>query len=187
MVRIALGAVACLFMLSACGERPQAIGPASTPSAARLSPEITKPVEVSRFVAAPCSMIKPTQPIARDLLPGVASENSCTWPARTPQQPEITVTVTRTSGGLEALYRRRDQLPLFEPVEIAGFPAVHIDAEHSVANRGRCTVGVGVADDAVITVTATIADPKTLNYPVPCADADLLATSIITGMTGGSP
>jgi hypothetical protein len=40
-----------------------------------------------------------------------------------------------------------------------------------------------VAEDALITVTSRISDPKTLNYPVPCPDTDLFASAIVADIT----
>jgi hypothetical protein len=183
MSRKGLGLVACLVVLAGCAS-PEAIsmsGPAERP--ARLAPEVQLPMDMAPFADAPCTMLKSGQAATKDLAEGVGDGTTCTWHAKTPQQPEITATVDLKSGGLEALYRRRPQLPYFEPVEIAGYPAVRTDTERSVADQGRCTVSVGMAEDALLVVTSTIADAKTLNYPVPCPDTDLFATTLVTGIT----
>jgi hypothetical protein len=185
MSRFGLGLVACLVVLSACG-KPQPInmsGPPPSPS--RLAPEIALPLDVSQYVRSPCSLLKPGQPVTQELSEGFSDGPKCTWSAKTPQQPELTATIDTTSGGLEGLYRTRSRLPYFEPTEVQSYPAVRHDAEQTVPDKGRCTVSVGLSETALLTVTSSIADPKTLNYPVPCPDADLLAGAIVTDITRG--
>lgn len=183
MLRIGLGLVACLVVLCGCAQ-PQSISMASPPPApTRLAPEVSLPLDVSEYAKAPCSLLKPGQAITRDLAEGVAEGPTCRWRAKTAQQPEITATVDLKSGGLESLYQKRSRLPYFEPTEVGGFPAVRMDSERAVPDQGRCTVAVGVTDATTLTITSTIADPKTLNYPVPCPDADLFANAIIGDIT----
>ncbi|MBP2325858.1 hypothetical protein JOF56_006243 [Kibdelosporangium banguiense] len=185
MSRIGLGLVACLVVLSACG-KPQTISMSSPPpSPSRLAPEIALPVEIAQYVQVPCTMLKPGQAVTKELSEGFNDGPKCTWSAKTPQQPELTATVDLTSGGLEGLYRKRSRLPYFEPTDVQGYPAVRYDPERTVPDQGRCTVSVGLSETALLTVTSRIADPKTLNYPVPCPDADLLAGAIVTDITRG--
>jgi hypothetical protein len=179
MSRSWLGLVACLVVLGGCAD-PQAISMSSPPpSPSRLAPEISLPLNVTQYADAPCTMLRADQQVTKDLSPGVAEGPTCTWRAKTPQQPEITATVDLKSGGLEALYRKRSRMPYFEPTEIGGFPAVRTDPERPVPDQGRCTVSVAVAENALITITSAIADPETLNYPVPCPDVDLFASAVI--------
>ncbi|ONI91369.1 hypothetical protein ALI144C_01425 [Actinosynnema sp. ALI-1.44] len=188
MIRIGLCALAgvALLVLGGCGSPPGhgIVMATPPPSPSRLAPEVPLPLEVKRYATEPCSMLRPDQPVTKDLVPGSnEGGNTCVWRARTPQQPLMTATVDLASGGLEGLYRKRNRLPYFEPTEIQGYPAVRHDPERAIPDQGRCTVSVGVAEDALLTVTTTIADPKTLNYPVPCPDADLLANAIIGDVT----
>ncbi|MET0235109.1 MAG: DUF3558 family protein [Kibdelosporangium sp.] len=185
MSRIGLGVVACLVVLGACG-KPQTISMSSPPSSpSRLAPGISLPLNVAQYATAPCTVLKPGQPLTQELSTGFEDGPKCTWSAKTPQQPELTATIDLTSGGLEALYRQRSRLPYFEPTDIQGYPAVRHDDSRTVPDKGRCTVSVGLADNALLTVTSTIADPETLNYPVPCPDADLLAGAIVTDLPKG--
>jgi Protein of unknown function (DUF3558) len=183
MVRKGLGVAACLVVLAGCA-RPEALtvsGTQETPT--RLAPEVPLPIDLSPYADAPCTLLKSELAVTRDLAAGKADGTTCTWPAKTPQQPEMTATVDVKSDGLEGLYRRRSQLPYFEPTDIAGYPAVRTDNELSVPNQGRCTVSVGLADKGLLIVTSAIADSKTLNYPVPCPDTDLFATAIVSDIT----
>jgi hypothetical protein len=185
MSRFGLGLVACLVVLSACG-KPQTISMSSPPSSpSRLAPEIALPMDVSQYLTDPCSMLKPGQAVTRELSEGFADGPKCTWSAKTPQQPELTATIDTASGGLEGLYRKRSRLPYFEPTDVQGYPAVRHDEQRTIPDKGRCTVSVGLSETALLTVTSSIADPKTLNYPVPCPDADLLAGAIVTDITRG--
>lgn len=183
MSRVRLGMVACLVALGGCAN-PQAISMSSPPpSPSRLAPDVALPLNVGPYADAPCTVLRPGQQLTKDLGAGIPEGPTCTWRAKTAQQPEITATVDLKSGGLEALYHRRSRLPYFEPTEIGGFPAVRTDPERTVPDEGRCTVSVGVSENAMITVTSAIADPQTLNYPVPCPDADLFASAIINDIT----
>lgn len=182
MFRFGLAGVAvCVLVLSGCASRTQAISMASPPpSPSRVAPEISLPLDIKQYAGDPCSMLKPGQAVTRDLAAGVADGPTCTWKAKTAQQPEMTATVDTVSGGLEGLYRKRVRLPYFEPTEVQSYPAVRYDSERTVPDQGRCTVSVGLSEDALLTITTTIADPKTLNYPVPCPDAELLANAIVS-------
>jgi hypothetical protein len=186
MFRIGLGVMACIVLLGGCAARDtQGITLATLPpSPSNLAPDIPLPLDLKQYADTPCSMLKPGQAITRELAEGVnEAGNTCTWRAKTPQQPQMTATIDLTSGGLEGLYRKRVRLPYFEPTDVQNYPAVRYDADRSVPDQGRCAVSVGVAEDALLTVTTTIADPKTLNYPVPCPDAELLANAIIADIT----
>jgi hypothetical protein len=186
MSRLGLGLVACLVGLCACA-RPAALT-VSAPSdntTTRLAPDIPLTLDISSYATAPCTLLKPDQPVTKDLGEGTSEGATCTWHAKTPQQPEMTATVDLTSGGLEALYQQKSRLPYFEPTNIAGFPAVRYDPERSVPDQGHCTVSVGIAPNALLTFTSTIADSKTLNYPVPCPDTDLFATTVVTDVAKG--
>jgi hypothetical protein len=184
MLRIGLGLVACLTVLCGCGQ-PQALTVTAPEgnSPAKLAPQIPLQLDVSSYASAPCTLLKPGVPVAKELAEGVSDGATCTWHAKTAYQPQMTVTVDLTSGGLEALYRKRARVPFFEPTDIAGYPSVHVDTERSVPDQGQCTVSVGVSENALITVTSMIADPKTLNYPVPCPDTDVFATALVSEIT----
>ncbi|MCE7003581.1 DUF3558 domain-containing protein [Kibdelosporangium philippinense] len=185
MFRIGLGVAACLVVLGGCAQRGQGIIMATPPPPpSRLAPEVSLPLDIKQYADNPCSMLKQGQPVTKDLAAGVnEGGNTCTWRAKTPQQPQMTATIDLVSGGLEGLYGKRTRLPYFEPTDIQNYPAVRYDADRAVPDQGRCTVSVGVAEDALLTVTTTIADSRTLNYPVPCPDAELLANAIISDIT----
>ena len=70
-------------------------------------------------------------------------------------------------------------------VGVRSFAAVRYDTVHSVPDQGQCTVDVGVSPSAMLTVTSKIADSGTLNYPVPCPDAELFATAVVNSITKG--
>jgi uncharacterized protein DUF3558 len=181
MRRIGLGLTACLVVLAGCA-RPEALSVAAPDpsSPAKLAPQIPLPLDISSYADAPCTLLKPGTPVAGDMATGVPDGATCTWKAKTPLQPQITVTVDLKSGGLEALYRKRARLPYFEPTDIAGYPAVHTDTDRSVPDQGQCTVNVGMNEVTMITVTSTIADQRSLNYQVPCPDTDVFATALVS-------
>lgn len=187
MSRRRLAVAAFLMSLSACAH-PQALSvsnPSGDGTSGKLAPDVPVPLDITSYAADPCSILDADQPAAKDLGESTSDGPTCTWHARTPQQPEMTVTVDVQSGGLESLYRNRSQLPYFEPTSIASYPAVRYDKERSVPDQGRCTVSVGIAETQMVTVTSRIADSGTLNYPVPCPDTDLFATAIMKSVMKG--
>ncbi|TCO54884.1 DUF3558 domain-containing protein [Actinocrispum wychmicini] len=175
---------ACVLLLAAC--TTSQTGSAGLSSSSRLSPPVLVPLDASRFVGAPCTLLKSSQPVTHDVIAGTAAGSTCTWQGAKPRYPTYTATVDTTSGGLETLYRNRSTLKFFEPTEIGGFPAVHTDPQAAAADHGRCTLTMGVADDSVITVVSTATDPKSTNYSSPCTDADALAHAIIATIKSGN-
>lgn len=175
--------LACVVLLSAC--TASQTGNAGSSGSSRLSPHVMVPLDVTEFVGVPCKLLKAGQPVTNDVRSGTANGSTCTWQGAKPQYPTYTATVDTTSGGLETVYRKRSQVKFFDPTEIGGFPSVHLDDQGN-ADHGRCTLTMGVADDSVITVVSTAADPKDLNYSSPCTDADSLGHAIIASIKTGS-
>ena len=187
MSRLRVGLVVCLLVLGACG-RPEGLtvaAPSDDPPTGQLAPDIPLPLDVSSYASAPCTLLRPDKPEAQQLGETSSDGPTCTWHSKTPQQPQMTVTVDLTSNGLEGLYRKRSRLPYFEPTDVAGYPAVRYDTVRSIPDQGQCTVSVGVSPTASLTVTSKIADSGTLNYPVPCPDAELFATAVVNSITKG--
>lgn len=172
------GAVLVAVLVAGCS-------PAAAP--ARLSPPITlDQLEVTAAAPAPCALLRADRASRRHLAsPGVPGAGPagpvCRWSPTVARVPGFTVGI-ELGEGLEGLYRRRARLPAFEPTDIAHYPAVH-----TRGGVGRCTTRVGVADGALLAVTADdtgLAVPSPLD---PCSDADTLATEIMGQLLAGSP
>jgi hypothetical protein len=150
--------------------------PAPPAPPARLSPPIPgAPIDLTEFAKTPCGLMGPLQ-LARYFVttPGVVSLPACTWTPSHTRSLTYLASVDLTSGGLEALYRRRSTLPGFGPTDVHSYPGAHIDTR-----SGHCTVDVGVADDTLLAVTVDATDPKLTAYDDPCAEADRFAGSVI--------
>jgi hypothetical protein len=147
-------------------------------------------LDVGGYASRPCALLRPDRVTRRHLTaPGaiVSTPNGpmCRW---TPTAPHIPIYSAGMdlSHGLEALYQHRVRYALFEPTDIAHYPAVHIRRPDEQSTR-RCTTSVAVADTALLVFTADddhLAVPSPLN---PCSDADTLATEIMGQLLAGSP
>ena len=177
-MRLALAVPCVVLAAAACTAEP---GPEPEPS---VVPRPPAPLDVSRLLTAPCSVPPPGQPVAKDVAGATAAGATCTWRPARPHYPEYAVTAESPSAGLAGLYRRREQLPGFEEKRVSGYPAVVTGTEGSTAHHARCTLAVGVAEDALVTVVATVPTPSGA-ATTPCADASQFAHAVVAGLKGG--
>jgi hypothetical protein len=164
------------------------VGCSATPaSPARLSPPITlDQLDVTAAAPVPCGLLRPDRATRRHLAsPGAPGSGPggpvCRWSPTAERVPAFTAGI-ELGEGLEGLYRRRAQLPSFEPADVAHYPAVD-----TRDGAGLCTTRVGVADGAMLAVTADD-DGLAVRSPLdPCSDAETLATEIMGQLLAGSP
>jgi hypothetical protein len=89
---------------------------------------------------------------------------------------------------LEDIYRQRARYSYFAPTDIAHYPAVQLSTEPGGPRAGRCTVQVGVADQASIAVTAGYPPGSKSAFASDSrGDADTLAIEIMGQLLAGSP
>lgn len=99
---------------------------------------------------------------------------ACTWTPSDTTSLTYRAAADLTSGGLEALYRRRSSIAEFEPTVVHSYPAVHLDT-----TSRRCTVDVAVADDTLLTITVDITSPTNTASSDACTEADRFAGSAV--------
>jgi hypothetical protein len=189
--------VACCGMgvtLGACSS-----GAAAPATPARLAPSITAdPLDLSRTVQTPCTLLRPDQLAQYHLTnPGSATalapvtvgagttDPACAWTPTSAALPGYRAGVDQHSGGLEGLYRHRAALPVFRPTMVSGFPAVDTAAGADAQGRGQCTVEVGVAGDTLLIVGITVPAGDAFDYTDPCPNAEQFAAAIIGNAEGG--
>jgi hypothetical protein len=160
--------------------------PAAAPAPSRLSPPITlDQLDLSGYLSAPCGLLRPDQLAQRGMPAGAASGGVCRWAAVGADRPEVSAQVTHAPDGLEQLYRRHPAY--FQPTSVGGYPAVESDDDPAAHTHGRCTVHVAVANDTLLSVTASYGSPSARNYGDPCPDAEILANTILGKVKADSP
>jgi hypothetical protein len=178
--------VASVLALSACtsGGDSTAKPP---PTTSRYAPPTLAgdPLNLSSAGRAPCTQLLRADQLAQFHIttPGtqtaVASGPACRWQPDPNVLPIYQAAVDQHSGGLAALYKQRDRLPVFLPVHVSEYPAVHVAASQRALTQGQCTVRVGVASDTLLSVDVTERAPSLQSYRDPCPDADAFAAAII--------
>lgn len=154
------------------------------------APRVEDPVDASRFLTDPCSVLTPAQltgfgvstpgrgdtegPIATTVGP------LCGWTADT--EIPSTIGVAWQSGnenGLSDLYRTRDRYEYFEETTVEGYPAVFNDSIDS-RDEGDCTISVGLSD----ALTFTAGEIGRLDAVGACARAEQVAAAAVVTMRG---
>ncbi|MGH3978252.1 MAG: DUF3558 domain-containing protein [Pseudonocardiaceae bacterium] len=179
LVRPVGAAVLGVVMLAGCTSTEAGQpSPASGGSAERLAPTVANPVD-ARDVP-PCEVLTPVQITALGADPATERETSssglttCRWVAEEfsvgltldPERPEV--------GGLNDTYLKRDEFVLFEPLEVAGHPAVHAERFET----DDCTLYVGLADTQAMLVS-TYPD---LGFADACTVSRNAAASVISNL-----
>lgn len=166
-------------------------GAASTSAAVlRLAPLIPQPLDASSYAARPCDLVTPAQ-LARLGIskPGKREDQitgpGCNWRPDDFSNIEYAAVIDTGARGLESLYQRRATFQVFEPVTVAGYPAVHAD-HYDARSRGNCPVLVGINETTTIDVISDVGDGRSADYTNACRSADAFATMIIGNLRGGS-
>lgn len=130
----------------------------------------------------PCDLLSRDQIGSFGLDPDSARANparygaGCLWQYRDGSTSAEIGTATEPNGfKLPDAYRLRENSANFEILQIAGHPAVRDD----IAANGQCELGLAVADDQIVTISA-YADGRIL--PDPCAPARRMAELIIANL-----
>ena len=195
-MRIGLVALACcaLVVLAACGSGSATLPPKPTPAVPTM---VDEPIDLTGLAGKPCTMLRPDQLAQFHIVaPGTMSQAPlstsagtpvCTWQPVQSAEPVYAAAVDRHSGGLDALYRRRAGLPVFEPFAESGYPGVNTATSENALAQGRCTVQVEVASGVLLDAAVTVRDPQAPDYTDPCSDAQSFAAAIIANSQGQQP
>ncbi|MCO1575525.1 DUF3558 domain-containing protein [Crossiella sp. SN42] len=108
----------------------------------------------------------------------------CRWDAsETPARINFTLAVTIEAGGIDNVYRRKNQVYSWMPLEISGYPAAtYSDTQVS----GWCKVSVGVRKDAWITLGAYVPGGITpgTDHLTPCLRGPWITERVMTTVKG---
>jgi hypothetical protein len=194
-MRIGPAVLACcaLAALAACGGSATPT-PKPTPSVPTM---VDDPIDLRGIAGKPCTMLRPDQLAEFHIVaPGTPSTAPlstaagtpvCTWQPSLSSEPLYAAAVDLHSGGLDALYRRRASLPVFQPFAESGYPGVNTATGRNVLAHGQCTVQIEVAGSVLLDAAVTVRDPQAPDYTDPCSDAQSFAAAIIANSQGQQP
>jgi hypothetical protein len=165
-----------------------AAGATTTSAAAGDVPAISGPeLDLGKF-SDPCTMLKADQLSARGVTKAGTQRTdptgtACQWyPDERALGTSFLVVLLDESKGLDGVYANRKKLPVFEPTEIAGYPAVNTDATD--AAHGACTTAVGVAKGEGFAVQVRVNDKKLPGYTDPCSVSGEIAETVVGNLKG---
>ncbi|GAB2972943.1 DUF3558 domain-containing protein [Saccharothrix stipae] len=163
-------------------------GSTGTSQAAGEAPPITGPELDLSKVSGPCDLLTSAQLSARGVTrPGEERTApvgpSCKW---TPDDRAFGTTFNASflveSKGLDGFYKNRANFKVFEPAEVAGYPAVNGDLID--AKSGACSTAVGVAEGEGFIVQVNVNDKKLPEYENPCSASSAIAETVIENLKG---
>jgi hypothetical protein len=157
-------------------------------AAAGEAPAISGPeLDLAKF-DSPCAMLKEDQLSARGVT-NAGTERAdptgtgCQWyPDERALGTSFFVVLLDKANGLDGVYANREDLPVFKPTEIAGYPAVNTDLTD--AAHGSCTTAVGVAKGEGFAVQVRVNDKKLPEYTDPCSVSGEIAETVVGNLKG---
>ncbi|WP_158846361.1 DUF3558 domain-containing protein [Saccharothrix deserti] len=163
-------------------------GSTDTSEASGKAPAITGPeLDLSKF-SGPCDMLTSAQLSARGVTKAgeeraAPTGRGCDW---TPDDrafgTSFGATFLTESKGLDGFYQNRDDFAVFEPTEVAGYPAVNSDLID--IKSGSCSTAVGVAKGEGFVVQINVNDKKLPEYGNPCSVSSAIAETVIGNLRG---
>jgi hypothetical protein len=151
-------------------------------------PEITGPELDVTKLGGPCRLLKTDQLAARGVSKAGTERadptgSACQWrPDDRADGTSFSVALLDKSNGLEGFYENRDKNPVFEPIQVAGYPAVNGDLTD--AKSGTCSTAVGVAKGEGFMVQINVNDKKLPEYTNPCSVSSAIAETIVENLKG---
>jgi hypothetical protein len=160
----------------------------TTSAAAGEVPAISGPeLDLTKF-DGPCALLKDEQLSARGVTKaGTESTDhtgtNCQWyPDDRALGTSFVVALLDKAKGLDGVYANREELTVFRPTEIAGYPAVNTDLTD--AAHGSCTTAVGVAEGDGFAVQVRVNDKKLPEYTDPCSVSSEIAETVVGNLKG---
>jgi uncharacterized protein DUF3558 len=120
---------------------------AAATTTGQTAPKVSSPLNSSKFVSVPCSLLTASQLSALDIdnQNGEARSDSngtqCTWVGSTGAVLSASW-VTADKNGLSDLYNLKSSQPAFEITTVEGYPAVYTERDSK-----ECTLNVGTSDN----------------------------------------
>lgn len=195
MTRGRLVAAVSLLAMAMVGCATQVAGEPSVPptatvstspevSATKLPPRQAPPVRDPRDARGvdACSLLTSAQLIELGFRPDTAqpgtsgSAQVCGWRSTdSGNAGGLQISIDSAIAALDGIYLIRDTFAVFEPIEIAGHPAVHADG-----NAGPvCTIYTAIADYQGVSTDGNLAGRP---LPDPCAPSRRMAEMILSNL-----
>lgn len=155
------------------------------------APTVPSPdLDTNRFASSPCGMLTTEQ--AKDVAGGVRGDvresplgPSCRWQASgTPAKNHFSVTVNNQLGGLAQLYGRKSEFRVWEPVQVAGQPAV-VAMDADVRDKGVCVLEIGTAQKTTVAVDVRLS-LGAADYANACRPAGRIGEMVVATLKGGN-
>lgn len=161
---------------------------ASEPTSSGDVPPITGPELDLGKVSGPCDLLKSDQLAARGITKPGTEKADHTGPTCRLEPDDrgsgtrLGVTIMSKADGLTDAYANRDQFPVFEPTEVAGYPAVSTDLTDG--KHGECTTAVLVAEGKAFMVQVAVNDLESAAYTTPCSVSSEVAAIVVGNLKG---
>ncbi|MCO1575526.1 DUF3558 domain-containing protein [Crossiella sp. SN42] len=193
--RTAAAVLAITLLLAGCAAPPECPPAPVTSSAVPAgadragAPPITQPeLDIRPFIKGPCRLL--SRPQLTQLAIPVQGEDDftllglgCEWNATdTPAAASFSM-IINTHIEIVELYRRKSWYTTWKPVEISGYPAVHMgDTENLV---GDCTTSVAVSNIALVTIDVNLKSGRSapVDYNNPCPRAVPVLEAVIATLS----
>jgi hypothetical protein len=193
-IRLTAGAFAALALLTACtGKTGTTSGSASpVPTGAATdngAPKVPAALNADGILADPCSALSAAQQDDIGMVkPGKGDQGptgpECRWKSAGSSLNSVEVSpFTANENGLSDIYGQQAGKAYFEPVTVAGYPAVSTNIS-DLRSSGNCPLWVGVSDQLVVVVTAQLGEGE--NKATPCAVAQKVAEAMIQHLKGAA-
>ncbi|MCK2245243.1 MULTISPECIES: DUF3558 domain-containing protein [unclassified Crossiella] len=147
--------------LTGCAAFPgdSAISPTSTATTSHVNkhgaPLVTQAeLDITPFVPDPCRLLSPAQLAQLGVTvigrPGEGRLGKfCRWIGTdTPARSDFSLNINTQLGGLDRLYGRKREFPLWQPLEVAGYPAVI--ADDADKELGQCRINLAVSNTVLV-------------------------------------
>lgn len=192
-ITLALAATA-LALVAGCSTGTGTATPTTTAATTATlpaygAPKVDRPLDTTKYQQNPCSVLTPAQLPALGDHGGQGTPEplaSCNWadPTSANVLGDGFDNQTGNRTGLSGTYQNRSGYQIFQPTQIAGYPAV-IVVQQGHGGQGECDVEVGTADDLEVDFNVVL-NQGYPNYGTPCVVAQQLAQAGVTTMKSGS-
>ncbi|MGW0516967.1 DUF3558 domain-containing protein [Crossiella sp. NPDC003009] len=192
--RLAAAGCCTALVLTGCAAEP-GVPTAATPTSSASqhgAPPLAQPeLDTAPFVPDPCRLLSPPQLAQLGITVTGKQEDSplgkaCRWTATdTPAKINFALDVNTQLGGLDQLYERKSSFPVWQPLEISGYPAVV--ADDADKQFGQCRTNVAVSNTVLIAVGLHLKSgtDKPADYTDPCPRGVKILEQVITTLKGG--
>jgi hypothetical protein len=194
ITRLTAGAFAALALLTACtgktGTTSGSASPAPTGEATgNGAPKVPAALNADGILADPCSALSAAQQDDIGMVkPGKGDQGptgpECRWKSAGSSLNSVEVSpFTANENGLSDIYGQKAAKAYFEPVTVAGYPAVSTNVS-DLRSSGTCPLWIGVTDQLVVVVIAQIGTGA--NKTQPCSVAERVAEAMIQHLKGAA-